>query len=241
MWQQPYAEARPRAASALASVWFTAYPASVVTRPDESVLQALGDPHLWTALSAIGVQGVHTGPMKRSGGIRGRDYTPTIDGNFDRISFDIDPGFGTEDDFVAMSRTAAAHNAVVIDDIVPAHTGKGADLSSRGAGLRRLPRPLSYGCDPRGGLGFAPAGPRRPRGGESPSGYGRSAQGQRVHRRAAAEGDFLRAGGEGNRLERHRCDRRRRWRGAPLGIPSLLQGRPALAQLARSHHSPAPR
>ena len=44
------------------------------------------------------------------------------------MSFEIDPGFGTEDDFVAMSRTAAAHNAVVIDDIVPAHTGKGADF-----------------------------------------------------------------------------------------------------------------
>ena len=65
--------------------------------------------------------------MKRSGGVRGRDYTPTIDGNFDRISFGIDPAFGTEDDFVAMSRAAAAHNAVVIDDIIPAHTGKGAD------------------------------------------------------------------------------------------------------------------
>jgi trehalose synthase len=127
MWQQPYAEARPRAASALASVWFTAYPAAIVTRPGESVLQTLGDPHLWAALSAIGVLGVHTGPMKRSGGVRGRDYTPTIDGNFDRMSFEIDPGFGTEDDFVAMSRTATAHNAVVIDDIVPAHTGKGAD------------------------------------------------------------------------------------------------------------------
>src|SRR4029450_4292971 len=127
MWQQPYAEARPRAASALASVWFTAYPAAIVTREGESVLKTLSDPHLWAALSAIGVLGVHTGPMKRSGGVRGRDYTPTIDGNFDRMSFEIDPGFGTEEDFVAMSRTAAAHNAVVIDDIVPAHTGKGAD------------------------------------------------------------------------------------------------------------------
>ena len=127
MWQQPFAEARPRAASALASVWFTAYPAAIVTREGESVLKTLGDPHLWAALSAIGVLGVHTGPMKRSGGVRGRDYTPTIDGSFDRISFGIDPAFGTEDDFVAMSRTAAAHNAVVIDDIIPAHTGKGAD------------------------------------------------------------------------------------------------------------------
>ncbi|HEY5704118.1 MAG TPA: maltose alpha-D-glucosyltransferase [Terrimicrobiaceae bacterium] len=127
MWQQPFAEARPRAASALASVWFTAYPAAIVTRAGESVLKTLGDPHLWSALSAIGVRGVHTGPMKRAGGIRGRDFTATIDGNFDRISFEIDPAFGTEADFVAMSRTAAAHNAVVVDDIVPAHTGKGAD------------------------------------------------------------------------------------------------------------------
>ncbi len=128
MWRQPYAEAQPRAASGLASVWFTAYPAAIVTRDGESVLKTLADPRLWAALSAIGIHGIHTGPMKRSGGLRGRDYTPTIDGNFDRISFDIDPGFGKEEEFVSMSRTAAAHNAVVIDDIIPAHTGKGADF-----------------------------------------------------------------------------------------------------------------
>ena len=139
MWQQPYAEARPRAASALASVWFTAYPASIITRPGESVLRTLADPNLWTALSAIGIQGVHNGPMKRSGGIRGQDYTPTIDGNFDRISFEIEPSFGTEEDFVAMGRTAAAHNAVVVDDIVPAHTGKGADFRLAEIGYGEYP------------------------------------------------------------------------------------------------------
>jgi trehalose synthase len=128
LWQQPYAETRPRAASSLASVWFTAYPASIVTRAGESVLQTLADQQLWKALSAIGIQGVHTGPMKQAGGIRGREVTRTIDGNFDRISFAIDPAFGTEEDFIAMSRAATAHNAVVIDDIVPAHTGKGADF-----------------------------------------------------------------------------------------------------------------
>jgi trehalose synthase len=127
-WNNPYAEARPRAASAIASVWFTAYPAAIVTREGESVLATLGDHELWRCLSAIGVQGVHTGPMKQAGGIRGKTYTPTVDGNFDRISFDIDPHFGTREEFVAMSRVAAAHNAVVIDDIIPAHTGKGADF-----------------------------------------------------------------------------------------------------------------
>jgi trehalose synthase len=128
LWQQPYAESRPRAASTLASVWFSAYPAAIVTREGESVLQTLGDDQLWRALSTIGIQGVHTGPMKQAGGLRGRDVTPTIDGNFDRISFTIDPAFGTEEDFLAMSRAAAAHNALVIDDIVPGHTGKGADF-----------------------------------------------------------------------------------------------------------------
>jgi trehalose synthase len=128
LWQHPYAETQPRAASALASVWFTAYPASIVTREGETVLQALADEQLWRALSAIGIQGVHTGPMKLAGGIQGQDVTRTIDGHFDRISFDIDPAFGTEEDFIAVSRAAIAHNAVVIDDIVPAHTGKGADF-----------------------------------------------------------------------------------------------------------------
>src|SRR5262249_46590640 len=46
-WQHPYVAPQPRAASALASVWFTAYPASQITRPGESVLRSLGDPELW--------------------------------------------------------------------------------------------------------------------------------------------------------------------------------------------------
>jgi trehalose synthase len=128
LWQHPYAETQPRAASALASVWFTAYPASIITRPGVSVLATLGDENLWRALATIGVKAVHTGPMKLSGGVRGRDLTPTVDGNFDRISLDIDPQFGSEAEYVALSRTAAAHGAIVIDDIIPGHTGKGPDF-----------------------------------------------------------------------------------------------------------------
>ncbi|MBB3948818.1 maltose alpha-D-glucosyltransferase [Aureimonas jatrophae] len=128
LWQRPYAETRPRVASAIASVWFTAYPSSVITRSGDSVLKTLGDPQLWSALSSIGVRGIHTGPMKRAGGYRDGIYTPTIDGNFDRIGFEIDPAFGTSEEFVAVSRMAAAHNAVVVDDVIPAHTGKGPDF-----------------------------------------------------------------------------------------------------------------
>ncbi|EMD98196.1 MULTISPECIES: maltose alpha-D-glucosyltransferase [Stutzerimonas stutzeri subgroup] len=128
LWQRPYAQARPRDASAIGSVWFTAYPAAIITPEGGTVLEALGDDRLWSALSELGVQGIHNGPMKRSGGLRGREFTPTIDGNFDRISFDIDPKLGTEEQMLQLSRVAAAHNAIVIDDIVPAHTGKGADF-----------------------------------------------------------------------------------------------------------------
>ena len=96
LWQRPYAEARPRAASALAAVWFTAYPAAIITRAGESVLHTLGDPQLWASLATIGIQGVHMGPMKQAGGLQGRRFTPTIDGNFDRIRLEIDPAFGTQ-------------------------------------------------------------------------------------------------------------------------------------------------
>lgn len=128
LWRHPYAETRPRAASEVASVWFTAYPASIMTRDGESVLKTLGDPQLWQALSSIGVQAIHTGPTKVGGGLTGYTATPTIDGNFDRIGFDIDRSFGTEDEYLAISRLALAFNAVVIDDVIPSHTGKGADF-----------------------------------------------------------------------------------------------------------------
>ncbi len=128
LWQRPYAQARPRDASAIGSGWFTAYPAAIITPEGGTVLEALGNDRLWSALSELGVQGIHNGPMKRSGGLSGREFTPTIDGNFDRISFDIDPKLGTEEQMLQLSRVAAAHNAIVIDDIVPAHTGKGADF-----------------------------------------------------------------------------------------------------------------
>src|SRR5262249_49919330 len=89
---------------------------------------------LWRAFRAIGIQGIHTGPMKRSGGVRDRTYTPSIDGNFDRISFEIDPAFGTLAQYQAMVAAARAHGAVVIGDVVPGHTGKGPDfrLAERG-------------------------------------------------------------------------------------------------------------
>jgi len=128
MWQNPFANPDPRAAIEKASVWFTAYPISMITKPGTSFLGTLGDEDLWAAFEAIGIDGLHTGPVKRAGGISGWDPTPSVDGHFDRISTQIDEDFGTEEEFRAMTEVAAGHLGMVIDDIVPGHTGKGADF-----------------------------------------------------------------------------------------------------------------
>src|SRR3954452_1858934 len=124
----PFAIPNPRAAVETASVWFTAYPISMITPPGSSFLATLGDPELWRAFQRIGIDAVHTGPVKRAGGLSGLDGTPSVDGHFDRISVDIDEAFGTEAQFRDLCEVAAGHGASVIDDIVPGHTGKGADF-----------------------------------------------------------------------------------------------------------------
>ncbi|WP_232549997.1 maltose alpha-D-glucosyltransferase [Propioniciclava soli] len=128
MWASPYAAPDPRSAVDTASVWYTAYPLSLMTRPGHSFLAALGAEDLWAAFAKIGIEAVHTGPVKLAGGISEWEPTPSVDGHFDRISMVIDPLFGTEDEFRAMCEAAAAHGGTIIDDIVPGHTGKGADF-----------------------------------------------------------------------------------------------------------------
>ena len=142
MWASPYAHPDPRAAVQQASVWFTAYPLSLITRPGQSFLGALGAQELWAAFAEIGIDAIHTGPLKLAGGISGWLPTPSVDGHFDRISMQIDPVFGTEDEFREMCANAARRRGTIIDDIVPAHTGKGADF--RLAELNYLDYPGIY-------------------------------------------------------------------------------------------------
>ncbi|SDL22877.1 maltose alpha-D-glucosyltransferase [Tessaracoccus oleiagri] len=128
MWSNPYAHPDPRAALARASVWYTAYPLSHITKPGQSFLNSLGSQELWEAFKQVGIDAVHTGPVKLAGGLKGWEPTPSVDGHFDRISMAIDPLFGTEDEFRDMCETATRMGGTVIDDIVPGHTGKGADF-----------------------------------------------------------------------------------------------------------------
>jgi trehalose synthase len=128
VWQSPFANPNPTAAMRKSSVWFTAYPISVIPKSGHSFLSTLGDEQLWRAFEAIGINAVHTGPLKRAGGVFGRELTPSVDGHFDRISTQIDEVFGTEGEFRRLCEVAAAHGGIIIDDIVPGHTGKGPDF-----------------------------------------------------------------------------------------------------------------
>jgi trehalose synthase len=128
MWQNPFAHPDPRAAVERAAVWFTAYPLSFITRSGDSFLCGLANEELWRAFQEIGIDAVHTGPVKLAGGINGWSPTGSVDGHFDRISMQVDPMFGTEDQFRALCLVAGEHEGTVIDDIVPGHTGKGADF-----------------------------------------------------------------------------------------------------------------
>jgi trehalose synthase len=128
MWQNPYANPSPEKAVHTAPVWFTAYPMSLVTKPGSSFLGTLADPELWSTFEQIGITAIHTGPVKRAGGLDGWKPTPSVDGHFDRISTQIDSTFGTEADFRRMCEIAAEHGGTIIDDIVPGHTGKGPDF-----------------------------------------------------------------------------------------------------------------
>ncbi|MCX6674372.1 MAG: maltose alpha-D-glucosyltransferase [Methanothrix sp.] len=127
-WKYPYGLPIPKTACLEASVWFTAYPASTITCEDETFLQAFGHKELWKIFKEIGIEALHTGPLRRAGGISGYEYTPSIDGGFDRISYEIDPAFGGEVDFIKMVKIAKENESVIIDDLIPGHTGKGADF-----------------------------------------------------------------------------------------------------------------
>jgi maltose alpha-D-glucosyltransferase/alpha-amylase len=138
-WRHPYGEPQPRAVVRKAPVWVLDWPGSVIPRPGQSVLATWGDPELWDAFRDLGIDLLHTGPVNRSGGIEGRDYTPSIDGWFDPIALEIDPQLGTEEEYRRMVRAAAERGGLIAGDLVPLHTGKGADFRLAQMGYKDYP------------------------------------------------------------------------------------------------------
>ncbi len=138
-WRHQYAKPQPREAIKQASVWLLAYPGSVITNDNESVIASWGNPELWDALDEIGITLLHTGPVNLAGGIVERHTTPTVDGWFDPISLEVDPALGTADEYRHMVDLAAEHHGVIAADLVPLHTGKGADFLLALRGYKNYP------------------------------------------------------------------------------------------------------
>ena len=160
-WQQAYGLARPGDLLELASVWFNAYPASLITRSGDSVIQGFADPELLKVLGEVGIEAIHTGPLKRAGSVDGMSYGPTIDGHFDRVELTIDPDFGSGDQYRELVRRAREHDITIIGDMVPGHTGKGPDfrLAERGvSGFPALYMMSEIGREDWGLLPAVPAG-----------------------------------------------------------------------------------
>jgi trehalose synthase len=127
-WRHSYSEPQHEKVIEKASVWFDAYPASIIGKKTSNTLQTLGDKDLWNIFRQIGIKAIHTGPMETAGGIVKGDFTTTVDGGFDPIMYGIDPKYGTDAEFKKMTETAAEYGGIIISDVVPGHTGKGPDF-----------------------------------------------------------------------------------------------------------------
>ncbi len=110
------------------SVWFDAYAEAIMKDKEESVLGFLARPKLWALFSELGISVIHTGPLKQAGGVDDKGLTPSIDGGFDPISLDVDKRYGGNKDYLSLSQQATLNHGLIIDDLVPGHTGKGYDF-----------------------------------------------------------------------------------------------------------------
>jgi trehalose synthase len=133
-WRNDFGQPEPDVLRGMASAWLLYYPGSVITAPGKSIIGTWADPQFWAANAQIGIDLLHTNPTERAGGIRGTEFTPTIDGWFDRIGFDTAPELGTEDDIKQLVDNAARQRAMIAGDLVPLHSGLGPDfrLAERG-------------------------------------------------------------------------------------------------------------
>lgn len=48
-----------------------------------------------------------------------KEYKETCDGWFDRIMLQMDPAFGTDEQYAKLVETARKYNAIVLGDIIP--------------------------------------------------------------------------------------------------------------------------
>ncbi len=175
---------------------------------------------------------MHTGPVKAAGGLDGWRQTPSVDGHFDRISTEIDPMFGTEGEFRHLCEVAADHDGSVIDDIVPGHTGKGADFRLAEMAYEDYPGIYHMVEIPQEHWELLP---------DVPPGHDAANLDAGSEAALSDSGSSSASCSASSSTPRHQGDelvgdprgRRRRRCHAALGLPALLQAGPAVGELAR--------
>ena len=160
MWQNPFAHPDPRAAIEKASVWFTAYPISMITKAGRRSSARSATPSCGRPSSDRG-----RGHPHRSGegvrrlvrlGLHARASTGTSTGSAPTSTRRSAPRTSS----VRCARSPPTYGGTVIDDIVPGHTGKGADFRLAEMKVARLSGHLPHGGDRPEGLAPAAAGGR---------------------------------------------------------------------------------
>ena len=155
---------------------------------------------LWDAFRRIGIDALHTGPVKLAGGLNGRRLTPSIDGHFDRISHGGRPGVrhrGAVPDAVRDRGRVRGHGD---RRHRPGPHGQGRRLPAGRDGLRGLPGHLPHGLDRARGLGPAARRARGPRQRQPRRRHRGDARALRLHHRPPPAGDLLRARDQGDQL-----------------------------------------
>ncbi|QDP73317.1 maltose alpha-D-glucosyltransferase [Legionella israelensis] len=127
-WSKPYIKPNYYKILQDYSVWYDAYPDSIITNKNQSLIEFLGSSKLWSTLSSVGITAIHTGPMKLAGSYYNGHYGPTVDGGFDPIGMNIAPYYGTNQQYQNMTAQAASFHGIIIGDLVPGHTGIGPDF-----------------------------------------------------------------------------------------------------------------
>lgn len=138
-WQEDFSKPKPQDLVQLASVWLLYYPGSVIPKPGASVIGTWADPQFWATNHAIGITLLHTNPTERAGGIAGQQFTPTIDGYFDRIGLDTAPELGTDAEYKQLVANAQQQGAIVAGDLSPLETGLGPDFRLAEMGYKDYP------------------------------------------------------------------------------------------------------
>ena len=211
LWQHPYANPQPRAASALASVWFTAYPASHhhrgrVTR----CCTAWATPSSGASSGEIGItadaHGAHEARRRHSRARVHADRRRQLRSHQHRDRSRLRHRGRIQGDGPARGRSTAPSSSATS---FPATAARGPTSVSPSAATATTRASTTWWRSSRKtGRCCRRCRPGKDSVNLKPDGR-RPAQGARLHRRAAPAHHLLREGRQGDRLVRHRRRRRR--------------------------------